>query len=80
MIIADTDPNTLAAAFIAHAHSTRLSFNSESARNPVGKGIPMANPNGTIIAALISSLSPNSNPIKQMSEEQRSDAAHSHRD
>src|SRR4051812_29169453 len=67
MIIADTDPSTLAAAFIAHAHSTRLSSNSESARNPVGKGIPIANPNGTINAALMATFNANAAPINDES-------------
>jgi len=50
--MASTDPRTLAAAFIAHAHST--AFDSvladpppHSARRPVGNGMPIENPSGT---------------------------------
>ena len=62
--IASTDPRTLAAAFIAQAHSTALSDaagNSAagmaaSARSPVGNGIPITNPSGTSSVLLISAL------------------------
>src|SRR5271165_6691298 len=51
MTMARTDPSTLAAAFIAQAHSITLSEVVEdraaSPRNPVGNGMPMTNPSGT---------------------------------
>src|SRR5208283_758353 len=69
--IASTEPSTLDAAFIAHAHSTApllmegmtsLSMFDESARKPLGKGIPMARPSGISSAALISSFTTNGKP------------------
>ena len=54
--MASTDPRTLAAAFIAQAHSTEfpeaeciadLSGAEARARRPVGKGIPITKPRGT---------------------------------
>ena len=55
--MAETEPSTLAAAFIAQAHSTALSAapapagysgagKAANARKPVGNGIPMTKPSG----------------------------------
>lgn len=75
IIIASTEPRTLAPAFIAHAHSTELSSLDSalfsalrpaedplSARKPVGNGIPMASPTGTNNAQLMISRHENGNP------------------
>src|SRR5713226_9095334 len=64
--MANTEPRTLAAAFIAHAHSTALSLlvapmgisrtgPATNARNPVGNGIPITRPGGARSRALITS-------------------------
>src|SRR5919198_3667099 len=64
--MASTDPSTLEAAFIAHAHSMALvlpAFRDVArrvspaiCRKPVGKGMPMANPSGTSRIPLTTSL------------------------
>src|ERR1019366_8063218 len=55
MTIASTEPSTLDAAFIAHAHSTAPWFDrgsalasawADKARSPLGKGMPIAKPRG----------------------------------
>src|SRR5208283_3184338 len=69
--IASTEPSTLDAAFIAHAHSTAPRFVEspssvaalyERARKPLGKGIPIARPSGISSAALINSFATNGRP------------------
>ena len=63
--IASTEPSTLDAAFIAHAHSTapvRLRalaarILGDKARRPLGNGMPMAKPSGTSSSALTNSFS-----------------------
>ena len=63
--MASTDPKTLAAAFIAQAHSTEFSDaflspnfvtirRADRARSPVGKGMPITKPSGARRIALTS--------------------------
>ena len=58
MIIAMTDPRTLAAALSAQAHSTVL-----TRRSPVGKGMPIRKPSGASTMPLMSSLIANGSPM-----------------
>src|SRR5262249_51844359 len=73
--MARTEPRTLAAAFIAQAHSTALSAASCSRENSdfddaankrktVGKGIPITNPRGIKSAAATSSRDSNPKPTR----------------
>src|SRR5882724_2720323 len=57
MIIAITDPRTLAAALSAQAHSTVF-----TRRKPVGNGIPIRKPRGASTAPLRSNLTANGRP------------------
>ncbi len=70
--IASTDPSTLEAAFMAHAHSMAFESCKDALslareRNPVGKGIPMTKPNGTSMAAQINSFMMKGCPISKLS-------------
>src|SRR6185503_2473814 len=67
--MASTEPSTLAAAFIAQAHSTAcdsaaLDSGLHNARRPVGKGMPMANPSGTSTAPLTTSFTKKATPTR----------------
>ena len=65
-IIAETVPITEKNPFTAHANATNLFSAGRIKEIPIGKGIPIKNPNGKIIRAEIKILQCNSNLTSEL--------------